>query len=125
MGVETRETGERKARAAQRAHRKGAQLIGEGGEGESLHEKTKEYIETLLMPDADSCESNKEWKRTFMTLANTCLSSDQASSLAMWYIHSPSLSLSLFLSLKRMHAQRSAVLTCAMGDGWNAHATGK
>jgi hypothetical protein len=113
MGGERRETGERKARAAQRAYRKGAQLIGEGRRGggdKSLHGKTMECIEALMVPDDDSCEVNQEWRRTFVTLANTCLLFDETASPAMRYIGSLSP-----LSARRCLSGSRVVLTwCCM-----------
>jgi hypothetical protein len=69
------------------------QLIGDGGGGgdKSLHGKTRECIEALMVPDDDSCEVKTEWRRTLVTLANTCLLFDETSSRAMRYISSFSL----------------------------------
>jgi hypothetical protein len=101
MGGERRAAGERKARAAQRAYRQGAQLIGEGRRGggdKSLHGKTMKCIDVLIIDD-DTCEVSKEWCRTFVTLANTCLLFDETSSPARMMRYTSSLSLSLSFSL--------------------------
>jgi hypothetical protein len=55
-----------------------------------LHSATRDCINRLMVPDDESYEVNKEWRRTFVSLATTCLSSEQTSSPAMWYVRSPS-----------------------------------
>jgi hypothetical protein len=80
------------ARMARLASRQGGQQV--NTRDKSLRGRTKECIHQLIVPDGDYTDAaKKEWRSTFATLADACLTSALAPCPFMRY----SLSLSLVL----------------------------